>query len=186
MKTVTQELQELLARAHHELDIAGDLPRTIEGLAECLAHPLIADWLIETSKATPYTHLEGYMNRFWVFNPYDPTGSKEGDRGLSGRVHHILRRDLDRHHHDHPWDARTIILRGWYREVRLMPDGSEQEFVRRPGDTATINFGEYHRITEVSEGGVHTLFITEAYQGTWGFLVDGMKVPYKEYLNGGV
>jgi hypothetical protein len=29
---------------------------------------------------------------------------------------------------------------------------------------------------------VWTLFITWRYQGTWGFDVDGSKVPWREYL----
>lgn len=168
-------------------------PRSIEGMASLLAAPDVADWLIARSKKTPYTHLNGYMERDWLFNPYLTYEDKQAlkEQGLplppssdqpSGRVHHILRRDLDRHHHDHPWDAQTIILRGWYREIRLLADGSEQEFLRVAGDTASLNYGEFHRIIEVSEGGVWTLFITHKYQGTWGFLVDGQKVPYRQYL----
>lgn len=52
---------------------------------------------------------------------------------------------------------------------------------RRPGDTVRLSFGEYHRIDSVSNGGVFTLFISGPYQGTWGFLVDGIKVPWKKY-----
>jgi hypothetical protein len=32
------------------------------------------------------------------------------------------------------------------------------------------------------DGGATTLFITGKYRGTWGFLVDGVKVPWREYL----
>lgn len=39
-----------------------------------------------------------------------------------------------------------------------------------------------HRISEVSEGGVYTLFISGKWRGVWGFLVDGVKVPWKKYL----
>jgi hypothetical protein len=138
--------------------------------------------LIERALKTPYTHLEGYMERFWLLNPYDFDAPKGARELPSARIHHILRKDLDQYCHDHPWDARTVILKGWYVEERLMPDGSLQTFRRQPGDTAPLNFGEYHRIVEVSEGGVWTLFITYRYQGTWGFLVDGKKVPYREYL----
>jgi len=151
-------------------------------VAKALAEPEIADWLIERSFKTPYTHLDGYMERFWLLNPYDLSAPR-GERELpSARIHHILRADLDDVPHDHPWDARIVILQGWYVEERLMPDGSLQQFCRMPGDTAPLNFGEYHRIVEVSEGGVWTLFITYQYKGTWGFLVDGKKVPWREYL----
>jgi hypothetical protein len=93
--------------------------------------------------------------------------------------------------HDHPWDARTIILKGEYNEERMIkawPDSSifvTECFTRKKGNTATLNFGEYHNITRVSEGGVWTMFITYEYRGTWGFWFNGRKVPHTEYENGG-
>lgn len=190
-----RELKELLVEYYRE-ERGVDLPLyptdKIERMAEMLAAPGVADWLIARSKKTPYIHLNGYMERDWLFNPYPTHEEKQAlkAQGIfepvretpSGRIHHILRKDLDCFPHDHPWDAQTIILRGWYRELRLLPDGSEQEFLRVAGDTASLNFGEFHRIIEVSKGGVWTLFITHQYQGTWGFLVDGKKVPYRQYL----
>lgn len=153
-----------------------------EATATFLAQPAIADWLIARSLQTPYRHLDGYMERYWLLNPYDFSAPKGGRERPSARIHHILRRDLDDHPHDHPWAARTVILKGWYVEERLLADGGTCKYLRHAGDTATLALGEYHRITEVSEGGVWTLFITHQYQGTWGFRVDGKKVPYKEYL----
>ena len=50
-----------------------------------------------------------------------------------------------------------------------------------PGDTARLNHGEYHRIDQVSPGGVYTLFITSNWRGDWGFLVNGVKVPWRTY-----
>lgn len=146
---------------------------------------------------TPYTHLDGYMMRYWLFNPYPSKSS--GKRPwwqfpISIRLHHILREDDDRALHDHPWNARTIILKGSYSEVRLrriiyrMPSRfearrfAEDPYEREPGDTARLNFGEYHRITSVTDGGVWTLFITGRYRGTWGFLVNGKKVNHGDYL----
>ena len=156
----------------------------------------LADWLIRRAKKTPFSHLDGYMNRWWLFNPYqDSNGDKIKQNWLmrwlpSIRVHHILRADLDRHLHDHPWNARSIILKGWYIEERedkaffsfVFNAPALERFRRSAGDTAKLKFGEYHRITEVSPGGVYTLFITFGYQGTWGFKVDGKKVPWREYF----
>lgn len=153
-------------------------------LARVASHPAVTRWLVVRSMRTPYKHLTGYMNRYWLFNPYAPESDGRGakyKRLPSVRIHHILRKDLDRAHHDHPWDARTVILFGWYKEIRL-ENGQEKHYFRYPGDTARINFGEYHTITEVSKGGVWTLFITWPYKGTWGFLVDGVKVPWRDYL----
>lgn len=139
--------------------------------------------LIRFSTRTPYWHLKGYMDRHWVFNPYNEDNiAKHPWLPASGRIHHILRADGDRHLHDHPWNARTLILDGWYKEVRFDAQGNEVPFTRRAGDTSRLNHGEYHRITEVSEGGVWTLFITFRKQGKWGFWVDGEKIPADTYF----
>lgn len=148
----------------------------------------ITDCIIRRATRTPYKHLDGYMNRYWLFNAYehaDGTYVKQGwlRRLLpSIRVHHILRQDLDIHMHDHPWDARTIILRGLYIEEHLDKHGNEITSARMTGDTRAIRFGEYHRISFVPSRGVFTLFFTWKYVGTWGFLVSGKKIPWREYL----
>jgi hypothetical protein len=168
-------------------------------IARLAIRPRVRDWLIRRALRTPYSPIfkdgEMYMNRFWLFNPYDLR--PESEKGLlaklmgklpSVRLHHIRLPDRDRHPHSHPWRARTVILDGWYEEERLMDLRMPDDFTstvtrtRRPGDTATLTFQDYHKITKLSIGGAWTLFITWKYQGTWGFLVDGKKVPYKKYL----
>lgn len=171
-------------------------------LARFLARPTVADRLIAYAMRTPYSHLPSdddpsYMARYWVFNPYDRETNVPRWAPLipfSIRVHHIKRADNERHMHDHPWNARTIILRGWYCEQRNTerdwqlfelvggwPGGSER-IVRVRGTTARLGFEEYHRITQVSPGGAWTLFISWRWRGVWGFLVDGAKVPWRQYL----
>ncbi len=163
--------------------------------AKVVATPFIADWLIQRAMRTPYVHLHGYMNRYWLFNGYeyipgqDESGyDKRKYKWLpSVRIHHILREDLGRDMHDHPWDARTIILKGWYEETRMchyLGDGMVlgQCHARLAGDTASLKLGEFHEITSVSEDGVWTMFFTWKYQGPWGFFVDGVKIPWKKYL----
>ena len=169
-------------------------------LARQLARPAVADYLIRRAMRTPYSPIvkdgELYMERFWLFNPYPDTGASGADRKpwrfpISIRVHHIVLPDQDRDLHDHPWNARTVILRGWYAEDRpyagepLPPGVAVPEFhehLRMAGDTSRIDFGQYHRITKLPHGGVWTLFITGKYRGTWGFLVDGVKVQWRKYL----
>lgn len=155
-------------------------------IAKFLSRPAVADWLILRAARTPYSNIvkdgQLYMERYWLFNPYPDTGGSGADRPRwqfpwSIRIHHIVLPDQDRELHDHPWDARTIILGGWYVEQRL--NGTH---VRLTGETATLKFGEYHKITDISEGGVWTMFITGPYQGTWGFLVNGVKVKWRDYL----
>ncbi len=173
-------------------------------LAKFLARPAVTDWLIRRAMRTPFTHIVGkdgsvYMERYWLFNPFPESSSqrKRWQFPISIRLHHIMRPDEDRNPHDHPWHFRTIILRGWYDEVRPLvysdPWSRKARYVgllgmlfwetrHTEGHTSTRKFGEYHRISEVSEGGVWTMFITGKYRGTWGFLVDGVKVPWRKYL----
>ncbi|WP_425327643.1 hypothetical protein [Pseudomonas nitroreducens] len=170
-------------------------------LAKLLAIPAVAGWIIQRAGRTPYQHImsadgsETYMGRWWLFNPYDRNTHKAKHWWCpwSVRVHHIMRADQDRDLHDHPWSARTVILDGWYIEQRLAddhllamvdaPPGAQvTEFIRRnAGDTAALRHGEYHRIDQVAEGGVWTLFITSPWQGEWGFLVAGKKVHWRTY-----
>lgn len=163
-------------------------------LAQLIAKPMIADWLIRRSKRTPYLHIPSnedpsYMERYWLFNPYNRETGEPKRKWIpfSIRIHHIKREDREKHLHDHPWNARTIILKGGYRECALV-DGPQYPLIihrmRYPGDTATIGFGKYHRIERVLTGGAITLFISWRYQGVWGFLVDGHKIPWKDYLKG--
>ncbi|WP_460111282.1 hypothetical protein [Pseudomonas sp. S3_H04] len=149
------------------------------------------------------------MGRWWLFNPYSRETHKPALWWCpwSFRIHHIMRPDEDRDLHDHSWNARTIILRGWYTEPREASDECKErvlaemapepnfdfekwltsnatEFIKRSqGDTAGLNHGEYHRIDQVSPGGVITLFITSKWRGDWGFLVNGVKANWRNYTD---
>lgn len=162
-------------------------------IARLLARPAVANWLIARAQRRPYSPIikDGklYMDRWWLFNPYPDTGASGSDRKrwqfpISIRIHHIMLPDQDRHLHDHPWNARTVILRGWYIEERIsrQPDLDNGCRWRVPGDSATLTYGEFHRITALSADGCYTMFITGPYRGTWGFLVDGVKVQWRKYL----
>lgn len=161
--------------------------------------PSVTNYLIKRAKRTPYSHImspdgkDTYMERYWLFNPY-PAKSM-GKRPawqfpISIRLHCIRRADHDRDLHDHPWNARTIILRGAYYETRLEQTKNGQRtraYLREAGDSAAINFNQYHRIVEVyperQDKGVWTMFITGKYRGKWGFKVGNEKIPHDVYLN---
>lgn len=174
-------------------------------VARIVTIPAVTNWLIARARLTPYKHIEGpdgsrYMGRWWLFNAYprddEPETRPKWMRHLpSVRIHHICRPDSDRHMHDHAWDARTVILRGWYVEERLADNDASQHILLHAQDgtwrelhyrnrrhTGRLLFGEFHRIRHVSDGGTWTLFITWKKRGTWGFLVDGVKVPWRKYL----
>ena len=160
-------------------------------VATLVSQPRVATWLIERSLRTPYEHItsadgqQTYMGRWWLYEGYDRARQRPRLRCFpwSIRVHHICREDHGRDLHDHPWYARTIILRGWYVEERLVNTGGRLTLRtwRGQGTSAALRPGEYHRIDQVSPGGVFTLFITSPKFCDWGFLVNGKKVPAPEY-----
>lgn len=168
------------------------LKKTIWKLAAVvLSRPTVTRWLICRARRTPYFPILGrgndllYMDRWWVFNAYGKnaegrTAPPRWPRLPSIRVHHICQPDDDDHEHDHPWNARTIILQGWYVEERRTH--GETTRVMRAGQTAPIVAGQFHRIARVSDGGVFTLFFTWEYISDWGFWVEGQKVLWRQYL----
>lgn len=166
-------------------------------VAKVVSQPRIANYLIKRAMRTPYSHIRSvdgkdiYMARYWLFNPYPIESESDKTRPkwqfpISARIHNIRREDLDRHLHDHPWNCRTIILKGWYCEQRRKHEDGRCEFnVYGPGSTARLRFGlDWHKINHVTteDDAVWTLFIIGKYRGTWGFNVDGVKVPHWEYL----
>lgn len=164
----------------------------------------LADLLIAHAMKSPYVHLKGYMDRYWVV-PYLRQGSvgAEGcgpvcwykrpftrvlqSLGIAARVHNILRSDDDRAYHDHPWPYLTIILRGGYWEVTPRYQGDKVVGDHRvwygPGSFLFRKASSWHRL-EVTRGQTAwTLFITGRYQQGWGFMEEpGNKIPYKDYL----
>lgn len=162
-------------------------------IASVFSRPNVSAWIIKRAQRTPYSPItsrdgaETYMDRWWLFNPYTKDANdKVGPAKLSWlpsiRVHHIMRADDAEHMHDHPWNARTIVLRGWYIEERPHGDHYRSVYLREQGYTGRVLFNDYHHIDAVAPGGVFTLWFTWKYRGTWGFLVDGVKVPYRKYL----
>jgi hypothetical protein len=169
-------------------------------LAKFLALPAVRALLIWYAKRYPYFHLVGedgsvYMERYWLFNrDIDWKGTKRFPHiRFSIRVHKILRADLDRWYHNHPGRFRTFILQNWYNEQRPMGFMSEAMgqlddpvFHRPQGSTTTLDEDEYHSVVAVHPEGVWTLFVMwePVYRkpGSWGFLVEGKYVPWRQYL----
>ena len=157
-------------------------------LAKFLARPAVSEWLINRAIWTPYDHLvirdgrvcrmphgypislggKWYMRRWWLLR----LGL------LQIRIHNILSPDPGRDLHSHPWRFRTFILRGWYKEERA---AFPRKFTRYAGDTAAMDRDEWHKITNISRGGVWTLFVTIGRPKGWGFCVNGKVVDHNEY-----
>ena len=159
--------------------------------------------IIGAAMKRPYFHLTGYMDRWWLLPGAAADDPKSQYRPpwwlrrlpISIRLHHIKRPDGDRHLHDHPCDFRSIILSGYYVEERIavtvhdygvVPDYGRARLWRRAGETYFASATEYHAIVAMPATGVWTLFVMYQSLGPgwnrWGFLVDGKKVPWREYL----
>ena len=140
-------------------------------------HHTIRDAIIMQAMKRPYFHLGGYMMRWWLIpeSRWFP---------IAIRLHHILREDRDPYLHDHPWNWRTLVIKGWYCEE----DAYGDIHYRQAGSTIARQASEIHRIIAVSEGGVWTIFIMKRKRQSWGFIVnnsDGFprKIHYKKYLS---
>lgn len=141
----------------------------------------MVDWLIRWAMRTPYRHIPGYMERYWIL-PYKRFVP------IAARLHHILRSDDDRAFHDHPWPYLTIILRGGYTEVRPVYDtdgiylGESRQW-RGAGTVLFRSAKSWHRL-EVPEGETAwTLFITGPKRQRWGFMVaPEQKVYWRQFL----
>lgn len=163
----------------------------------------IVDWIIARARRTPYFHLyhadgSAYMMRYWLV-PYtfekvltireSPIGWLLQRFGIAVRLHHICTPDADRAMHDHPWSFLSIVLRGWYLEARPMKvspcfDGPVEEarcLYRLAGSIGFRHAPDRHRVTQVSDGGVWTLFATGPQRQWWGFYTPAGKIYYRDY-----
>lgn len=150
--------------------------------------PNVADAIINIGKRTEYMHLyhydgSDYMGRWWLMPRFLLTKDENGNPypyrwlPIIIRLHHIRSPDWDRDLHDHPSTYRTILLRGAYVER----DINGVSWLRQQGETVLAPASKFHNIEQISEGGVWTIFIMRKKTNNWGFLVDGNKVPWREY-----
>lgn len=157
-------------------------------LAKVVCRPAVRKTLKVLAMRRPYGHLmkngQLYMARYWLFNPYrkDAHGRVVPARWRwlpSIRLHYIASPDKDLHEHCHPWLARTIILSGCYLEARETGDLAPR--LMDEGDTSPLSPDDFHRICWISSGGVWSLFFTWDYALSWGFMVDGEVIDFREY-----
>lgn len=128
--------------------------------------------------------------------------------GLGVYLHHFHRPDGDQDMHDHPWNVgASLVLNGAYVEERVdqiveqrVPSKCGDNWCRVDDcraytertvltDTQLVRFfnyltGEDFHAVRSLQGDVWTLFFTRGRFQDWGFLVDGAKVPWREYLSG--
>jgi len=140
-------------------------------------------WLHKRADKSHYTHIlhmgKLYMWRGWVI--------KRWRNFPAVRLHRIMGPDLSRDMHSHPFNFRTIILRGWY--IQEYPGehwpgqkNSINVVKMLPGMQSICKYGDFHRITQVSQGGCWTLFIMwGGKRHDWGFMTKNGFVHARDY-----
>lgn len=168
-------------------------------------NPRLANFIIRAALNTPYFHLPGYMDRFWIV-PFAKTKYPGADGcGLLNwrhypikwilqrlrvavRVHHILRSDHDRAFHDHPWPYVTVILKGGYTEIAPVYDASGLYIGNKrtwygPGSILFRRAKSQHRLELWEVETCWTLFITFGKAQAWGFFPNPhYKIRWQDYL----
>lgn len=79
--------------------------------------------------------------------------------------------------HDHPWNYRTIVIKGGYWETT--PEG---KFWRGVGHYRFCEARSLHRIELEKDVDCWTLFIPGKYKREWGFMTNNKWVQWEEYL----
>lgn len=153
----------------------------------------VAASLIARAQRDPYSHLPGYMERYWLLRPRRKGGMAPiGEWGV--RIHRILRSDADRHLHDHPWSCISVVLRGGYWEV--MPKDPEQPASddrrhhivewRGPGAIVSRRAEDRHRLILPEGRDCWSLFIVGRKDREWGFhdpCAPNSWVHWREYVD---
>lgn len=129
----------------------------------------------ENSHAWTY-HIRGFDKSLYLSRTILPR--LFGARPL---IHRIWRADADVFLHNHPWAwARFLCVSGGYTEERLV----RGEIVRRavmPGDVNAIDRDTFHSAVCVLPN-TWTVGVVGPRVQDWGFLVDDVVVPHKEYF----
>ena len=96
--------------------------------------------------------------------------------------HRFLRNDAERHLHNHPWKASSIILCGSYTEELMdySREGAITHERRLAGTTHWIGYDTTHRIIQV-EPNTWTMMIVERCRlPTWQFIADDGTITVME------
>jgi hypothetical protein len=89
-------------------------------------------------------------------------------------IHHLMRSDISRHHHDHPWTFVSLILTRGY--IEHTPQGSR----RYRAGAVLYRPATWQHHLELHEP-AWTLIVRFKRQRTWGFHTETGLVPFDEY-----
>lgn len=110
-------------------------------------------------------------------------------------LHWINKPDAEPHLHDHPVTFLSLILRGWYKELRhtenmkclpitgykVADTWKMGMHKRRWWNFIRASHHDAHRIDEVSPGGALTLCLMGPKRRDWGFHVEDKWVYWRDY-----
>jgi hypothetical protein len=106
-----------------------------------------------------------YMRRWMLKTPW-----------FTLRLHHILRSDDDRAHHDHPMSFISWILRGGY--IEYTPNNPPRRYL--PGDVLVRRAEDLHFLKLIGDS-AWTFLITTPFYRQWGFQTPDGWIPAHEY-----
>lgn len=110
-----------------------------------------------------------YLRRWWVI---------PRNEGCNVYLHEILRSDIDRALHDHPWPNTSMLIDGGY--IEHTPDGA---FERTAPWIGSRDAEALHRL-EIADGGrAVTLFITGPKVREWGFACPNGWVHWRDFVD---
>jgi hypothetical protein len=91
-------------------------------------------------------------------------------------IHGIYESDQDLHLHNHPWDFKSIVLKGSYIEL------TEKGFVwQTPLKFNSRNGENFHKIYKLLTPVVYTLFFVTPTKREWGYEVNGEFITHEKY-----
>ena len=90
--------------------------------------------------------------------------------GYSIRIHKWIRSDDKRYMHDHAWNFRTFVLKGYYHDVSL---NENNEVVKELVTRTAFRKSTHKHYVEIPECGAWTLLFCSKPNRKWGFWVNG-------------
>jgi len=91
-------------------------------------------------------------------------------------IHGIYESDQDLHLHNHPWDFKSIVLKGSYIEL------TERGFVwQTPLKLNSRNGENFHKIYKLLTPVVYTLFFVTPTKREWSYEVNGEFITHEKY-----
>jgi hypothetical protein len=97
-------------------------------------------------------------------------------RWFSIWIHCIYAPDEDKHLHNHPWDFKSMVIKGSYLE-----ETENGNIFQKFGKFNSRNGDDFHKILKLNTEKVYSLFFVTPPKREWGYKVDGKFIQHEEY-----